>query len=323
MRIYVIALEGVFDTGLAAVLDTFSTANELAQATGTASAHLSVTVVGVRGRVRTAQGLRVPAESSTNLPRPDAVVVPAINAKMPDALATALARKDVIDTGTLLRGWAGKGALITTACTSTFVLAETALLDGHRATTTWWLAPMFRERYPRVELDESRMLVESTTLVTAGAALAHFDVALWLVRRVSPALAGLTARYLVVEPRPSQAAYIIPDHLAHSDPLVERFERWARGRLARGFSLPAAAQAVGTSERTLARRLQHVLGKSPLAYFQDLRVERAVHLLQTSNDGVDQIAAKVGYADGVTLRTLLRKKIGRSVRELRLRQLNR
>jgi transcriptional regulator GlxA family with amidase domain len=158
--------------------------------------------------------------------------------------------------------------------------------------------------------------------VTAGAALAHFDLALWLLRRVSPALAALTARYLVVEPRASQAAYIIPDHLAHSDPLVERFERWARGQLAQGFSLGAAAQAIGTSERTLARRMQHVLGKSPLAYFQDLRVERAVHLLQTSSDGVDQIAAKVGYSDGVTLRTLLRKKIGRSVRELRMRRGN-
>jgi transcriptional regulator GlxA family with amidase domain len=163
------------------------------------------------------------------------------------------------------------------------------------------------------------MLVSSSHFVTAGAALAHLDLALWLVRRKSPALAALTARYLVVEPRPSQAAFAIPDHLAHSDPLVERFERWARRQLADGFSLSEAARAVVTSERTLARRLQSVLGKSPLAYVQDLRVERAVHLLQTSSASVDQIAAQVGYADGVTLRTLIRRKIGRGVRELRAR----
>jgi transcriptional regulator GlxA family with amidase domain len=107
------------------------------------------------------------------------------------------------------------------------------------------------------------------------------------------------------------------DHLAHSDPLVERFERWARGQLADGFLLSEAARAVGTSERTLARRLQSVLGKSPLTYVQDLRVEHAVHLLQTSSASIDQIATQVGYADGVTLRTLIRRKLGRGVRELR------
>jgi transcriptional regulator GlxA family with amidase domain len=121
----------------------------------------------------------------------------------------------------------------------------------------------------------------------------------------------------VVDQRPSQAPFIIPDHLAHADPLVERFERWARAHLAQGFSLSAASHAVGTSERTLARRLARVLGKSPLAYFQDLRVERAVHLLQSSNDSIEQIATKVGYADGVTLRSLLRKKLGRGVKDIR------
>ena len=60
-----------------------------------------------------------------------------------------------------------------------------------------------------------------------------------------------------------------------------------------------------------------MLGRSSLSYFQDLRVERAVHLLQTSNDDVEKIAAAVGYADGVTLRNLLRRKLGRGVREIR------
>ena len=93
------------------------------------------------------------------------------------------------------------------------------------------------------------------------------------------------ARYLLVETRSSQAEFVIPDHLAHADPMVER--------------------------------LQSVLGKTPLSYFQDLRVEHAVHLLRTGNASVDQVAAQVGYSDGVTLRALLRRKLGRGVRELR------
>src|SRR5262249_9909301 len=133
----------------------------------------------------------------------------------------------------------------------------------------------------------------------------------------SPELASLTAKSLVADTRTSQAPYVIPDHLAHADPLVRKFERWARKRLAEGFSLDQAAAALATSKRTLARRMQSVLGKSPLDFFQDLRIERAVHLLQTSQASVDQIAAEVGYAEGATLRTLLRRRLGRGVREIR------
>ncbi|PQA32678.1 helix-turn-helix domain-containing protein, partial [Amnimonas aquatica] len=56
---------------------------------------------------------------------------------------------------------------------------------------------------------------------------------------------------------------------------------------------------------------------TPLSYFQDLRVERAVQLLRTGSGSVDQIAAQVGYADGVTLRALLRRKLGRGVKDFR------
>jgi transcriptional regulator GlxA family with amidase domain len=70
-------------------------------------------------------------------------------------------------------------------------------------------------------------------------------------------------------------------------------------------TLDSIAEALGTSKRTLSRRLDAVLGKMPIEYIQDLRIERAVHLLKTSNHSIDRIAGLVGYADGVTLRTLI------------------
>jgi transcriptional regulator GlxA family with amidase domain len=143
------------------------------------------------------------------------------------------------------------------------------------------------------------------------------DLALWLIRRKSPKLASLTAKYLIVDSRPTQSAYVLSDHLVHSDPLVERFESWARTRLGKGFSLDDAVRAVRSSKRTLARRMHTVLGQSPLSYFQNLRVERAVHLLKTSSESVDEIAARVGYIEGVTLRNLLRRRLGHGIREIR------
>ena len=316
MQVSVLALDNVFDTGLATVLDAFQTANELADLSGLSSSRFDVTLVGVRKHVKTSQGFTVPIRPMAKRV-PDCVVVPAIGFKMPDALQRALARPDIRDAAAVLQGWADRGSTISAACIGTFVLAESGLLDHHDATTTWWLAPLFRTRYPTVRLDETHMIVKSGRVVTAGAALSHMDLALWLIRQQSPKLAALTAKYLIVDSRPSQSAYVLTDHLVHNDPLVERFERWARTRLAHGFSLDEAARAVASSKRTLARRMQAVLGKSPLSYFQSLRVERAVHLLKTGNESVDQIAARVGYADGVTLRTLLRRHLGYGIREIR------
>lgn len=315
MHICVLALEGVFDLGLSALLDTLQTANELSPHSH-GGPPFRITLAGVRKRAKTQQGFQVPLGALPRT-RPDVVIVPALGAKSPQALVTALERPDVADAGSLLGDWCNGGTLVASACTGTFVLAQAGLLDGRRATTSWWLAPYFRQRFPLVELEEERMLVDSDSRVTAGAALAHVDLALWLVRRKSPALARDAAHFLTFDGRASQSAYVLQDHLAHADPLVEKFEAWARRNLSE-FSLASAARAVGTSERTLERRLRAVLGKSPLSFVQDLRVEQAIHRLHTSRQSIDEIADAVGYQDGVTLRTLLRKKTGRGIRELRL-----
>lgn len=316
MKLNVLVLDDVFDLGLSAVLDAFQTANELIEVSALAVPRFDVKIAGVRRSVKTSQGFTVPVDES-GWRTPDCVVVPAIGFKMPGPLENALARPDIKDAGDSLRQWARRGATMTAACIGTFVMAESGLLDEQHATTTWWLAPLFRKRYPRVLLDESNMIVKSGMCVTAGAALSHIDLALWLIRGVSPSLASLTAKYLIVDSRPTQSAYALTDHLVHSDPLVQRFENWARSRLKQGFSLDEAADAVGTSKRTLARRMQAVLGKSPLSYFQSLRVERAVHLLKTSNASVDQVAERVGYTEGSILRVLLRRRLGIGIKEIR------
>lgn len=316
MRLTVLALDGVFDTGLTVLLDTFSTANELAVAQGIERPLFDVKLVGVRSQIRTAIGLAATVEAAASVRRPDWVIVPALNAKQPDRLVDALGRPDVVEGLAQLRSWHADGVGMAGACIGTFLLAEAGLLDGREATTTWSLAPLFRRRYPDVRLDDSRMVIASGRMITAGAMMGHLDLALWLVRQASPQMAALVARFMLIDRRSSQARYIIPDHLAHADPLIERFERWARDNLASGFSLQEAARALAVSTRTLQRRTEAVLGKSPLAFFQDMRVERAQHLVSIGQD-LERIAGEVGYADSATLRTLLRRRLGRGVRELR------
>jgi hypothetical protein len=64
--------------------------------------------------------------------------------------------------------------------------------------------------------------------------MGHLVLALWLLTQPSPDVAAMVARNLLIDSRPSQAAYMIPDHL-RADPLVEHVERWGRGRLVEGI----------------------------------------------------------------------------------------
>lgn len=311
MRIAVIAIDEVFDSGLATLLDTFETATALG-----GPSRYDVQVVGVRKRVRTHHRCAVPVVAPPARV-PDLVIVPALACKQPDALVAALDRADVEDAASLVKRWHARGARLAAACTGTFVLGRTGLLDGHRATTSWWLGPTFRALFPRVELDESRMVVADREMLTGGAALAHIDLALAVIRGRSPTLASLVARHLLLEQRPSQAPFVVPEHVAYDDEVVKRFEHWARDHIAEPFDLSRAARAVGASERTLQRRVRAVLGKSPVRFVQDLRLERAVHLIRGTRDSVDDIAQAVGYEDGSTLRSLLRRRMSVGVRQLR------
>jgi transcriptional regulator GlxA family with amidase domain len=213
----------------------------------------------------------------------------------------------------------GRGTIIASACAGTFFLAEAGILEGVRATTTWWLSPTFRARYPRVHLDHSQMVITNDGITTAGAAFGHVDLALAIVRASSPALADLVAHYLVIDERPSQAAYTIPSALAQSDPTVAAFERWIREHLAGSISLRDAANAIGVSERTLQRSVQRTIGTSPIRFVQDLRIERASHLLRTTDLSLEAISRKVGYQQPNTLRTLLRERTGKTTSALRSR----
>ena len=315
MRIYVLVVDQMFDTGLTAILDTLAMANEfISDREGRVP--FEVTIAGVRPSIQTRLGFKVSATLASSLSCPDLVVVPAFADKTPELLAEMLQRHDVLEAQDILQKWYGSGALVTAACTGTYLLAAIGLLDGVRATTSWWLAPDFRQRFPNVILDDAQMLVVQEKRVTAGAALAHVDLALWIVRQYSQEVAQWVSRHLLIDGRPSQAVYAIANHLAYNDSLIERFQHWVRQNLT-SFNMKDAAKAMEVSERTLQRRCREVLGRTPIALVQDLRIEQAIYCLQTTDISIEEIAESVGYLDGVTLRTLLRKKTGCSVRELR------
>ncbi|MBJ6641699.1 helix-turn-helix domain-containing protein [Streptomyces sp. DHE7-1] len=317
MDVSVLVYDGVFDSGLCAVLDVLEAANAMRGELPQPPPAWNVTTVGFSRQVRTGAGHLVTAEPVSAAATAGLLLVPALAERRPDALLERVAGPDLTGVRELVADRRDRGKPLASACTGTFLLAESGALAGRRATTTWWLAPVFRRRYPDVALDESSMVITSQGVTTAGAAFGHVDLALAVVRAASPALADLVARYLVVDERPSQSAYTIPSALAQSDPLVAAFERWARLHLDTPDSLAAAARALGVSERTLQRTVRRVLNTTPVRFVQDLRVEQATHLLRTTDLSLETIARRVGYEHAATLRALLRDRTGTTTAGLR------
>ncbi|MFI6405024.1 GlxA family transcriptional regulator [Streptomyces sp. NPDC050548] len=316
MHVAVVVYDGVFDSGLAAILDILSNANALGGQIHRPPTW-DVTMVGATPSVRTGAGLTVTPGSLAHAERTDLLVVPAPAESDPSALVEHVAGDASRPVRDLIARTRARGTTIASACAGTFLLAEAGVLDGLRATTTWWLSPAFRDRYPKVRLDHSRMVVGSDGITTAGAAFGHVDLALSIVRTGSPALCDLVARYLVVDERPSQAAYTIASALAQSDPTVTAFELWTREHLADPISILEAAKAVGVSERTLQRAVRRAVGTSPIRFVQDLRIERASHLLRSTDLSLETISRKVGYEHPNTLRVLLRERTGKTTSALR------
>lgn len=62
--------------------------------------------------------------------------------------------------GPWLRERHAQGTVLASMCTATFLLAESGLLHGLRATTHWAFAGFFRQRYAGVALDDAQILCE-------------------------------------------------------------------------------------------------------------------------------------------------------------------
>ena len=308
MRIGVVTRDGCFGSGVSAILDIVGAAEFMRAGVDPAIAPFEIEVAAPRRRVTASNGVVIHATRTlSELSDLDVVVVPALgtftgpdtaaSVESPSGRAVVRALQAVDPTRTQLAA----------ACTGVFALAETGILEGRRATTTWFLAPTFLSRYPGVQIDLERMIVADGPVLTAGAAFAHIDLALGLLRGVSAALTQQVARLLLLDERPSQAAFVSYDLLEHDDPVLLAFEQHVRTRLDEPFDAAAVAAAIGTSRRTLERRTREVIGLSPLGIVQRLRLERAQHLRRTTDLSTEAIARRVGYANAETLRALERR----------------
>ncbi|WP_420474596.1 GlxA family transcriptional regulator [Noviherbaspirillum sp. ST9] len=319
--ILVLALDGMMDSCLAITLDTIRAAQSI-QSRGGKGRSVRLLVAGHRKTVRGSGGMRLDvdmtfAEVMAGAVRPEWIVIPGLGLTSEEDIAARFAQKDALAAIELVKQ-APHGTQLGAACSAVFLLAQAGLLAGRHATMTWWLAAVFRTRFPDVRLDETRMLVRDGPCLTAGSAYAQLDLTLALVAdTMGTSVAHLCSRYLLIDQRPSQARYMVQSHTQHIDPTVVAAERWIDANLSNPISITQLAAALAVSPKTLSRRIDAAMGVSPVKFIQRRRLLHASHLIETTNKSIEAIAAEVGYQDATALRKLVKREFGMTPAALR------
>lgn len=311
----VLVLEGASAASVAITVELIAVANGIRAKAGRPPCFdVRMSGSGARWATRLA---RLPSKQGANGPA-DVVIVPGLAWMDEQLIREGLQRRDAERARKALRAAFRSGAEIASSCSAVFLVASAGLLDARQATMTWWLAPMFRQLFPKVMLDTDAMVLTDGRVTTAGAAMAQLDLMLSIIaRHAGPDLADNCARFLLLDRRQSQSRYMALSFLTAADERVSRAERWARARLHRAFAISELAKAAGLGARTFARRCERATGLSPVRFVQKLRVDKAMELLETTRLGLDEIAEKVGYSDPSTLRRLLHREKTPSARASR------
>lgn len=206
-----------------------------------------------------------------------------------------------------------QGAMICAACTGTLLLADTGLLDDEAATTHWAYVDSLRLHYPKVRLLGDKVLVaagEDGRLVTSGSHATWYDLLLYAVSRLAgkePALQ--TAKFFLLQwHADGQSPYMaFRENLQHGDAVIRRTQEWLSHHYSHPNAVEALEQQSGLSSRTFKRRFKQATGLAPIAYVQQVRIDRAKSLLESSDAPVDQVSWRVGYEDVGYFRRLFKR----------------
>ncbi|GLW50915.1 AraC family transcriptional regulator [Streptomyces sp. NBRC 14336] len=205
------------------------------------------------------------------------------------------------------------GTRLASICTGVFVLAAAGYLDGRRATTHWAETDHLQRLFPAVDVDPDVLFIDDGDVLTSAGVAAGIDLCLHMVRRDhGTAVANEIARRTVVPPHRDggQAQYIhrpVPDPQASTTTTARA---WALGRLHEPIQLRDMAAQESMSVRTFTRRFREEVGISPGQWLTQQRVERARHLLESTDLSVDQVARDAGFGTAQSMRQHLQAALG-------------
>ncbi|MGH1372548.1 MAG: GlxA family transcriptional regulator [Cellvibrionaceae bacterium] len=188
---------------------------------------------------------------------------------------------------------------VVSICTGAFLLAEIGLLDGKSCTTHWRCVDELAQRYSSVEVNPDAIYVEDQGVFSSAGVTAGIDLALALVEQdYGAALALDVARDLVLYLRRpgGQSQFSAPQKLRHvvGDDFSALHD-WLMTDLQRVVSVELMASFCSMSPRNFARKFVEKTSLTPARYLENLRVERARELLESTTLSIEAISSQAGF----------------------------
>ncbi len=271
-----------------------------------------VEIVGERvGPLVLASGVSIEVQRSIDtLPNTDIIIVPSI------VLRGAWQKNRYPRLLQWLRQMHAQGAVLCSACSGIFLLAETGLFDGKDTAVHFGYAQNLTSAYPSLKVHPERVLViagSNDDLVTSGASTTWHDMVLYLIARYAGATtAQAVARTFALQwHQEGLTPYIVFEGKNdHGDGEILSAQQWLREHFAMANPVEAVIKRSKLAERTFKRRFLAATGLTPIAYVQRLRIEDAKRRLERTDASVEEVSWRVGYEDAAFFRRLFRRTTG-------------
>lgn len=221
----------------------------------------------------------------------------------------------------LLKQYHG-GAELASMCLGAFLLAQTGLLDGKRATTHWLGADQFKAMFPKVELLSDKIIVDEGRVCTCGGATSFTNLMLYLLEKyLGKETAIMLSKLFLVDPNKlNQNSYeIFGPQKQHSSIEIRKVQDFIEANVSEKIMVEELADMVSMTRRTFIRKFKGSTGNTPIEYIQRVRIEAAKRRFELGEDTIEQVVLDVGYEDVPSFRKVFKRFTGITPQEYRRR----
>jgi transcriptional regulator GlxA family with amidase domain len=318
--VVVLAFESAQLLDIAGPLQTFASANEIAK-DGRDGPYRLVVASRRGGVMRTSSGLPLVTVSIASLRGApiDTLIVPGgpgVHLALKDSRLVAWIRGQT------------NARRIASVCTGAFLLAQTGLLAGRRATTHWKSCSRLQQNHPEIEVDPNPIFIREGRIWTSAGVTAGIDLSLALIEEdLGRTLAMQVARHLVVflkrpggqsqfsAPLQAQAAAAAGNAPNQFAPL----HGWIAAHVAGDLRVERLAEQAGMSPRTFARVYSAMMGVTPARMVEKIRIEAVRRALEDTDLPIKKIASVCGFGQEERLRRAFARQVGTTPAEYRRR----